>query len=424
MTIVAPTDLVQIMRCRSCGSEDLEDLVAFGDTPIADRLVHPENTTPEITAPLTLAFCRNCTLCQIRETLAPRLLFPQDYPYYSSVSPALVQHFRSSADNLIERYCLGPGNLVVEAASNDGYMLSTFHECGIDVLGIDPADGPVGLARKKGIETLHDFFTSTLARDLVAKGRRADLFLANNVLAHVADTNDFVAGIAALLTDEGHAVIEVPYLIDLIDHLAFDTIYHQHLLYLSLTALAPLFERHGIYLNDAERLKVHGGSLRLFVSRRPGHSPGLEKMMAQEQTRGIGSSKFYAGFLARMTRLRTEARAALAAARAAGQRVAGYGAAAKGTTLLHFFGLTSADLDFIVDRSPFKQGLQMPGTKIPIVAPSHLSRQTADVVLVLAWNFANEIIKENRAFTEAGGQFLIPVPEVRLVSDEMIGVSM
>ena len=424
MNMMTPPDMVRVAQCRSCGSAELEDLIAFGDSPIADRLVRPDDPRPEIAAPLTLAFCRSCALCQIRETLAPRLLFSEDYPYYSSVSPALLRHFHASADDLVARYGLGPGALVVEAASNDGYMLQAFHERGIGVLGVDPADGPVRAAREKGIETVHDFFTADLARDLAAQGRRADLFLANNVLAHVADTNDFVAGIAAVLAGDGHAVIEAPYLLDLVDHGAFDTIYHQHLLYLSLTALAPLFERHGLHLNDAARLKVHGGSVRLFVSRRPGRSPRLAEMLAQERARGIASGAFYADFLARIARLRDGTRAALAEAREAGKRVAGYGAAAKGTTLLHFFGLDAADLDFIVDRSPWKQGLMMPGTRIPIVAPAHLSRDTADVVLVLAWNFANEIVRENRAFAEAGGQFLIPVPEVRLVSDEMIGVSM
>jgi hypothetical protein len=414
MTILAPLETAR--ACRSCGSTDLVEILPFGAMPIADRLVAPDDAAEEFVAPLTLMHCNGCALCQIRETVAPRVLFGPDYPYYSSVSRALMKHFGDSARAIVARRGLGPDDLVIEAASNDGYMLRVFHEAGVPVLGIDPADGPVAAARKQGIETIHDFFTSALARRLVGEGRRASVFLANNVLAHVEDVNDFVAGVAALLTDDGMAVIEAPYLIDLVDTGAFDTIYHQHLLYLSLTALVPLFERHGLHLNDVERTWVHGGSLRLFVTREAGQSERLAGLLAEEDARGIRKAEFYRPFVERIAKMREETRAALARLRQEGARVAGYGAAAKATTLLHYFGLDRNDLDFIVDKSPWKQGLAMPVTRIPILPPTALAEARPEAVLLLAWNFADEIISENSAFLEAGGRFIVPVPQLREVT--------
>ncbi len=411
--------MTEVAACRSCGSSDLVELAAFGEAPIADRLVRPGATEAEYSAPLTLLHCNGCALCQIRETIAPRILFGPDYPYFSSVSPALMKHFQSSARAIIERLGLGPGDLVMEAASNDGYALETFHLAGIPVLGVDPADGPVAVARKRGIETVHDFFTADLARSLAARdSRRARVFLANNVLAHVADVNDFVAGIEALLAPDGLVVIEFPYLLDLVDSGAFDTIYHQHLLYLSLTAVLPLFERHGLHVNDVERTWVHGGSVRIFISRERGLTERMAAHLAEEARRKVGSAAFFADFLAKIERLRAETRTRLAALKSAGKTVAGYGAAAKATTLLHVFGIGRDDLDFIVDKSPWKKDLLMPVTNIPIVSPDHLASRTPDAILLLAWNFANEIIGENRAYLEAGGRFLVPVPEVREVALE------
>jgi SAM-dependent methyltransferase len=414
--VTVPAPLRTAGTCRSCGSTDLSEVLAFGDVPIADRLVPPDDPSAEFVAPLTLMHCSACTLCQIRETVSPRVLFGPDYPYYSSVSHALLRHFTDSAHDIIARRRLSPDDLVVEAASNDGYMLQSFHEAGIPVLGIDPADGPVDVARKKGIETIHDFFTASIARKLAGRGRRASVFLANNVLAHVEDVNDFVAGIAALLTEDGMAVIEVPYLIDLVDTGAFDTIYHQHLLYLSVTALVPLFARHDLHLNDVERTWVHGGSLRLFVTRAPGQSPRIVDLLADEATRGVGSPNFFLAFVERIAAMREETRAAISRLRREGATVVGYGAAAKATTLLHAFGLDRDDLDFIVDKSPWKQGLAMPVTRIPILPPAMLAERRPDAVVLLAWNFAEEIIAENRAYLEAGGRFVIPVPHLKEVA--------
>jgi SAM-dependent methyltransferase len=424
MTATSRPEMVEVSACRSCGSSDLREIKTFGVTPIADRMVPVDATEPEFEAPLTLLQCAACGLCQIRETIAPRILFGADYPYYSSVSPALMAHFRKSAQSIMASRGLSAEHLVVEAASNDGYMLTHFQAAGVGVLGIDPADGPVRAARRRGVETIHDFFGHTLARDLAQKGRRADVFLANNVLAHVADVNDFVAGIGEILTDDGVAVIECPYLLDLVDHCAFDTIYHQHLLYLSLTALLPLFARHGLVLTHADRIKIHGGSVRMYVARRGLRSAALNTMLAEEARRGVTTAAFFSAFVERIDDLRQDLRTALDELKSAGSRVNGYGAAGKATTLLHYFGLDRQDLSVIFDRSPWKRGLAMPGCRIPVAPAQDLSRDTTDVVLILAWNFANEIIEENRCFTEAGGRFLIPVPRFRMVQDEAVGVSM
>lgn len=419
-----PAPYTTIDGCRCCGSANLQEVVGFGEMPIADRLVRPEDDAPEFVAPLTLAICNLCGLCQILETVDPEVLFGRDYPYYSSVSPALVRHFAASARHLIDAQRLTSSSRVVEAASNDGYMLETFARAGIPVLGIDPAEGPAREARKKGIDTVNDFFGDRLARDLVTKGIRADVFLANNVLAHVADTNGFVSGIGRVLADDGIAVLEFPYVLDLVRGLAFDTIYHQHLLYLTATTTAALFERIGLFLNDAERISVHGGSLRVTVSKKPGQTPRLMDLLAEETRLGVNTAEFFSDFSRKIHQLRGAVRKAIAALRSEGNSVAGYGAAAKATTLLGFFDLTSDDIRYIADKSTWKHGLAMPVSGIPIVPPQKLKSEPTDVVIILAWNFAREIISENEDYVRAGGRFLVPVPELREVSLENAGLSL
>lgn len=382
---------------------------------MADRLEDSDCTDVSFRAPLTLCHCTICGLCQIRETVEPRILFGADYPYYSSVSPALRAHFHDSADTIMARYPLCREDRIVEAASNDGYMLERFSAAGHPVLGIDPADGPVSEARRKGIDTRHAFFTKALARELSDEGIRAKVFLANNVMAHVADVNDFVSGIEAVLSDDGIVVIEVPYLLDLVDGCAFDTIYHQHLLYFSLTSLRPLLARHGLCLNDAERLRVHGGSLRLFVSRRSGQSPRLVGLLDEETRRQVHSVAFHDRFLAGIDSLVQRTRDEVMRLRSAGKRIAGYGAAAKATTLLHALDLPDGTLEVIYDKSPWKHGRCMPGGGIRICPPERLPADNPDSVLLLAWNLANEIIGQNAAYLADGGSFLIPVPVFREV---------
>ncbi|MEO1467154.1 MAG: class I SAM-dependent methyltransferase, partial [Cyanobacteria bacterium J06633_1] len=316
--------------CLSCGNAELNSVISFGYTPLADNLLTQEQLDlPEYTAPLDLAFCPQCSLVQITELVPPEILFCQDYPYFSSVSASLLKHFGDSAQNLIETRNLDRNSLVIEAASNDGYMLKNFVDADIPVLGIDPASGPVNAAIEKGVNSICTFFGQELAQKLRDEGKQADVFLANNVLAHVPDLNGFVAGIATLLKDTGVAVIEAPYLVDLVEHCEFDTIYHQHLCYYSVTALDKLFRRHSLYLNDIERTKIHGGSLRLYVEPKEAVKDSVKSLLQAEKEAQVDQMAYYQDFAERVAEFKNSLLEILWDLKKQGKRVVGYGAAAK-----------------------------------------------------------------------------------------------
>ena len=323
------------LSCRSCGDAHLESILSLGRTPLADRLLTKEQLDhPELTAPLDLVFCPKCTLVQITESVSPEILFCEDYPYFSSVSPALLQHTRENAENLIRSRNLNANSLVIELASNDGYMLRNFVDSQIPVLGIDPAKGPAEVAQEAGIPTLCTFFTVDLARRLRQEGRSADVVIANNVLAHVPDLNGFVEGIGTILKETGVAVIEAPYLLDLIEKSEFDTIYHQHLCYFSVTALDRLFRRHGLFLNTIKRVSIHGGSLRLYIERQENVQASVQKLLQQEARIGIDQINYYQDFANRVRAIRDTLMPLLVELKRDGKTIAAYGAAAKATTLL------------------------------------------------------------------------------------------
>ena len=402
--------------CRSCGKVGLAPVLDLGPMPLSDGfLTEAQLASPDEYYPLEVAFCEDCALVQILETVPPEKLFCEDYPYYSSFSDALLEHSRKNALELIERRGLGGESLVVELASNDGYLLKNFVEKGVPVLGIDPADGPAKAAEKQGVPTMCTFFGKDLAEKLRSEGRRADVIIANNVLAHVADTNGFVEGVRTLLKDDGVAVIEVPYVRDLVDHCEFDTIYHEHLCYFSVTALDALFRRHNLYLNDIRRLSIHGGSLRLYVEPNEAVGEAVKSMLEAERADGLDGPSFYQHFAQRVRSIRERIRALLSELRRQGKVIAAYGAAAKGTIMLNYIGANAELIEFVVDRNVHKQGKYVPGARIPIREPAALLAEKPDYAVILAWNFKDEIMAQQAAYHDAGGRFVVPIPNPEVV---------
>jgi SAM-dependent methyltransferase len=390
--------------------------LSLGEMPLSDGLLRREDLDkPEPRFPLDVALCQRCSLVQILESVPPEVLFCQDYPYYSSFADTLLEHSRRNAHSLIDSRGLGSDSLVVELASNDGYLLQYFAEKGVPVQGIDPAEGPAKAAIEKGIPTLIDFFGRQLAQRLSDEGRRADVILGNNVLAHVPDLNGFVAGIRTLLKPDGVAVIEVPYVRDLVEHCEFDTIYHEHHCYFSVTALSALFSRHGLSLNRVEHYPIHGGSLRLFVEPTEAVEESVRSCLAEEGKLGMDQLRFYEDFAARVSGIRSTLRSMLAELKSQGKTVAAYGAAAKGAILINYAGIGKETLDFVVDRNVHKQGRYMPGVHVPIVEPERILADQPDYVLLLPWNLKDEILAQQAEYRGRGGRFIVPIPSPEIV---------
>ncbi|MDP7050962.1 MAG: class I SAM-dependent methyltransferase [Verrucomicrobiota bacterium] len=401
--------------CRSCGGGAGELVLDLGEQPLANNLPCADDLgQPEPRFPLRLAVCTECWLLQITDLVPPVDLF-SEYIYFSSYSDAWVNHAAESARRYLHEFSLGAEDWVMEIASNDGYLLRHFAAADVPHLGIEPAENVAAVAREMGVETRVDFFTADLARELAAE-RRADLVLGCNVFAHVPDPNDFVAGVKELLLPEGRAILEFPHAMEMIVQGEFDTIYHEHVCYFTLTALEPLFARHGLRITRVEELPLHGGSLRIFV-RHEGCEEDATVATLRDREAGVrvASADFYRGFAARAGRTREVLCEQVAALRTEGRSVAAYGAAAKGTVLLNYCGLNTEQIDFVVDRSPHKQGRLMPGVHVPVIAPDELATRRPDVALLLAWNFADEILAQQSAYRDAGGKFLIPIPKVRLI---------
>ena len=406
--------------CRSCGATGLAPVLDLGEMPLANALVDPERAPdqPEARFPLEVAFCPSCALVQVLHSVPPADLF-RDYPYFSSWSTTMVDHARALVERVVATKTLGESSRVVEIASNDGYLLRWYVARGIPALGIEPAANVAAVARANGVPTEAVFFDEEVARRLVANGGPADVVHANNVLAHVPDPNGFVAGLRVLIGSRGIGIVEVPYVRPLVEQALFDTIYHEHLFYFSLTSLARLFERNGLALADVERIAIHGGSLRLTVRASSGAGDGCAAgaaLLAEERELGMTEHAFYARLRPRVETVRRQLRHLLHGLRAGGHTVAGYGAAAKGAVLLNAFGIGRETLSFVVDRSPHKRGKRMPGVGLPIAAPDRLLTDMPDFTLLLTWNFADEILAQQVEYRRRGGRFILPFPEPRVLA--------
>jgi SAM-dependent methyltransferase len=367
--------------------------------------------------PLRAKVCEICKLVQVDYDVSPEELFG-NYVYFSSYSDEWLAHAKAFCDMARRRFGLDQRSLVVELASNDGYLLKNFVQTGVPVLGIDPSDTVAAAASQLGVPTLVEFFGESLARTLAAQRGRADLIIGNNVMAHVPALNDFVAGIAVLLKPEGAVTIEFPHLLSLIEHVEFDTIYHEHYSYLSLFAIERVFARHGLRIHDVDKLPTHGGSLRIFASHAGradlADSAALEAVRREEAAAGLPDLATYSRFAERVEECRRSLLEFFAAAKRTGRSVAAYGAAAKGNTLLNFCGATREDVSMVADRNPHKQGKLLPGTHIPVVSFEDLMRARPDYVLILPWNLQDEIRRQLHGIAAWGGRFVTPVPLVRI----------
>ena len=404
----------RIDRCRACDDPRLAPVLSLGATPLANALVAPDQgAADEPRFPLDVVLCERCALLQLTETVPPEVLF-RDYRYFSSFSDAMVAHAGAIAARLVEERRLGPSSLAAEIASNDGYLLQHYVARGVPVLGIEPARNVAAAAEARGVRTVAEFFGRELGEQLAAEGRRADVLHANNVMAHVPDIRGVLAGARSFLADDGVMVIETPYAKAMLDHCEFDTIYHEHLFYWSLTALSAVAAAEGLEVVDVERLAIHGGSLRVFLARagRTAASAAVAALLREEDGWGVARLDAYRAFAARVSALGERLGGLLRQLKAEGKRIAAYGAAAKGSTLLNHFGIGADLLDFVADRSTHKHGRLMPGVHVPIVPAEELARRRPDYCLLLTWNFADEILAQQSAYRDRGGRFIVPIPEV------------
>ena len=404
--------------CRFCGAPLEHTFVDLGLSPLCESYVAPEDLNAgETFYPLHAYVCGQCFLVQLEQYVSAEDIF-RDYAYFSSYSDSWLAHAKTYVEMITARLRLHQQSLVVELASNDGYLLQYFAEFGIPVLGIEPAENVAKDAVERGVETLTEFFTVELANQLVRDGIRADLVIGNNVLAQVPDVNDFVAGVKLLLKPDGVVTMEFPHLARLVEENQFDTIYHEHFSYLSFSTACRIFAAHGLSVFDVEEVPTHGGSLRIYA----GHdaaaravTDAAQQLLETERRDGLDDLAYYTSFAERVEQIRYALLEFLIEKKQAGKRVVGYGAPGKGNTLLNYCGVRSDLLEFTVDRSPHKQGMFLPGTRIPIYAPEKIDEARPDYILILPWNIKDEIVQQLAGAADWGGRFVAAIPEVRVL---------
>ncbi|MHA1538484.1 MAG: methyltransferase domain-containing protein [Alphaproteobacteria bacterium] len=404
--------------CRFCGSPLSESFVDLGTTPLANSYIDAGDAGhSERCFPLHAFVCDACFLVQLPAHESPEEIF-SDYAYFSSYSDSWLDHARAYCTAMVERFDIDENARVVEVASNDGYLLQFFKERGVSVLGIEPAANVAEVAESKGIPTLVRFFGVRSAKCLAERGKQADLLIANNVLAHVPDINDFVAGLRLALRPSGVLTIEFPHLLNLLAETQFDTIYHEHFSYLSLTTTERILKAHGLSVFDVEELPTHGGSLRIFACREDSGrtvTTNPARIRAAEKKAGLRRIDTYRRFDAKAQAVRRDLRDFLAGVKKAGKTIAGYGAPAKGNTLLNYCGIGPDLLPYTVDVSPHKQGRLLPGSRIPVLDPSAIAERQPDYVLILPWNIREEIVEKMKVIRKWGGRFVVPIPEIKVL---------
>lgn len=405
------------MNCRFCAAELEHSFVDLGMQPLSNAYVPAARAEArESFYPLHAFVCGKCFLVQLAEFESPEAIF-HDYAYLSSMSTSWLAHCEAYATEMCKRLSLGARDLVIEVASNDGYLLQYFRAREVPVLGIEPAANVAEIAEKKGVPSMARFFGTELAKELVAAGKRARLLIGNNVLAHVPNLNDFVEGLRIALAPDGLLTMEFPHLLRLIEHNQFDTIYHEHFSYLSLSTVRRVFERHGLRVFEVDQLPTHGGSLRIHAMHAetaPADSESLRTVLADEERAGLSSLSAYLHFAERVRETKRKLLTTLIELKRSGKRIAAYGAPAKGNTLLNYCGIRSDFIEFTVDRSPLKQGTLLPGTRIPVLAPEALAEQRPDVIVLLPWNLEKELVEQLAYTREWGAKLLLPIPEPRI----------
>ena len=401
-------------ECLICRKQHVEEFLDLGKTALANQFLRADELeTPEPKYPLRVGFCHDCGHVQLLDSVPPLEMFA-NYLYISSASDTLKNHLWELSDDLVGRYRLGKDDLVIDIGCNDGTLLQGFARHGVRTLGVDPAEN---LAEFPAGDRYIGLFTASSSREIAASRGKAALITATNTFPHIQNLDDFIEGILHALRPGGAFVIEMHYLLDLIEQVAFDTVYHEHVSYWALAPMKRLFERHGMRVVDAQRVPLHHGQLRVHVQRAGEGDirPGVEEILASEKSAGLDRFETYVAFAERTQKIKKDLHEALTAIAKRGERIAGYGAPAKGNTLLGFLEIGPDLLPYIVDRSPLKQGLFTPGTHIPVVTPERLLTDQPEYVLLLAWNFAEEVIKQQAQYLSNGGKFMVPVPEVRLL---------